>query len=195
MLNQYDESARIILLGGSTKDLSGYQTQFDAIKQSGKAAGFAVGRSVFWPVWQAVLAGEISLAEVPDKIAEIYCTNDFIKSKALIDTGYSKRYATTRGLKVVYENERVKAAIAKKITELRVESVATRQKRQEFWTKTMKDSNSNMGDRLRASELLGKSEADFTENINTGDLERLKKLSEQQALEAKRLAAIRLREA
>lgn len=137
----------------------------------------------------------ITNQETVNKIAEVYCTNNFIKSKALIATGYSKRYATTRGLKVVYENERVKAAIAKKMTEIRVKSVATRQIRQEFWTETMKDNKSNMSDRLRASELLGKSEADFTENINTGDLERLKKLSEQQALEAKRLASIRLREA
>jgi len=72
LLNQYDESARIILLGGSTKDLSTYQAQFRAVKESGKAGGFAVGRSVFWPLWQAVLSDEISLDHVAEKIAENY---------------------------------------------------------------------------------------------------------------------------
>ena len=47
----------------------------------------------------------------------------------------------------------------------------------------------------RNKEDLGRTIGVYTENINTGDLERLKQLSEQQALEAKRLATIRLREA
>ncbi len=134
--------------------------------------------------------------ETVDLIADNYCTNGFNKTKAMVDADYSPKYADTgHAHRIVFGNIRVKEVIAKKLADIKVESVATRQKRQEFWTKTMKDDKSNMSDRLRASELLGKSEADFTENINTGDLERLKKLSEQQALEAKRLAVIRLKEA
>ncbi|MCD6150032.1 terminase small subunit [bacterium] len=41
--------------------------------------------------------------------------------------------------------------------------VATRRERQVFWTKTMMDKEEKMSDRLRASELLGKSELDFGE--------------------------------
>lgn len=42
--------------------------------------------------------------------------------------------------------------------------IATRQQRQEFWTKVMLgEEDAEMRDRLKASELLGKSQADFVE--------------------------------
>ncbi len=43
--------------------------------------------------------------------------------------------------------------------------IATRQDRQDFWTTVMHDEDQKMTDRLRAAELLGKSEADFTDKI------------------------------
>jgi phage terminase small subunit len=39
--------------------------------------------------------------------------------------------------------------------------IATREERQAFWTQVMNDSTSEMKDRLKAAELLGKSQADF----------------------------------
>jgi phage terminase small subunit len=44
--------------------------------------------------------------------------------------------------------------------------IATREERQSFWTETMKNPSVDMRDRLKASELLGKSQADFTESID-----------------------------
>lgn len=41
--------------------------------------------------------------------------------------------------------------------------IATREERQSFWTSVLNDEGTSMSDRLRASELLGKSEADFVE--------------------------------
>lgn len=41
--------------------------------------------------------------------------------------------------------------------------IASRQERQAFWTRTMKNVQAALSDRLRASELLGKSEGDFIE--------------------------------
>lgn len=41
--------------------------------------------------------------------------------------------------------------------------IATRQQRQAFWTKVLNTKTVSMANRLRASELLGKSEADFTD--------------------------------
>lgn len=41
--------------------------------------------------------------------------------------------------------------------------IADRQARQRFWTETMQDDQGDMKDRLKASELLGRSEADFIE--------------------------------
>lgn len=42
-------------------------------------------------------------------------------------------------------------------------NIASREERQGFWTSVMRDQDGPMFDRLKASELLGKSEADFLE--------------------------------
>ncbi len=47
--------------------------------------------------------------------------------------------------------------------------IANRQRRQRFWTESMDDGELSMSDRLRASELLGKSEADFVDVIKGAD--------------------------
>ena len=47
----------------------------------------------------------------------------------------------------------------------RKKGIATRKERQKFWTDTMLDENEAVSNRLRASELLGKSEADFIERV------------------------------
>ena len=46
-----------------------------------------------------------------EAIAREYCSNGRCKVRALITIGYKERYANTRGLKVVYDNVRVKEAI------------------------------------------------------------------------------------
>jgi hypothetical protein len=51
-------------------------------------------------------------------------------------------------------------------TEVRPKDIADRQERQAFWTKMMRDTGEDAKDRLKASDLLGKSEADFTENLS-----------------------------
>lgn len=51
--------------------------------------------------------------------------------------------------------------------------IATREDRQKFWTKYMNDPELDIRYRLRASELLGRSQADFTEIIRHEGLETL----------------------
>lgn len=41
--------------------------------------------------------------------------------------------------------------------------IASRAERQQFWSSVMRDKDQQMRDRLKAAELLGKSEADFVE--------------------------------
>lgn len=104
-----------------------------------------------------------------DLIAKLFVANSMNKELTLKQVGYSDSYAETLGGQVVYGNIRVKQAIDKELTKVEAKAVATRKKRQEFWTGTMNDDNAQMPDRLRASELLGKSEADFVEktiNLN-----------------------------
>lgn len=43
--------------------------------------------------------------------------------------------------------------------------IATRAERQAFWTQVMFDQSKKMTDRLKAAELLGKSEADFVDRL------------------------------
>jgi len=50
--------------------------------------------------------------------------------------------------------------------------IATREDRQQFWTNVMNDPLQDMKDRLRASEILGKSQADFIDRTdNKHDIE------------------------
>lgn len=44
-------------------------------------------------------------------------------------------------------------------------AILDRRARQEFWSSVTQDEKQDMAHRLKASELLGKSEADFTENL------------------------------
>jgi phage terminase small subunit len=60
-------------------------------------------------------------------------------------------------------NPHVAEAIEKRNAKALKVDIANRQERQAFWSKSMRDEVLDMRDRLKASELLGKSEADFTE--------------------------------
>lgn len=55
----------------------------------------------------------------------------------------------------------IKARESKEVRPL----VSTRQQRQAFWSEVMNAKETDMAHRLKASELLGKSEADFTDKL------------------------------
>ena len=57
------------------------------------------------------------------------------------------------------------AAIHKRDSERIRPFIMSRQDRQKFWTDVALDKEQAMRDRLRAAELLGKSEADFTDRV------------------------------
>lgn len=64
-------------------------------------------------------------------------------------------------------NPQVLEAIrARETTELRPR-IASRLERQAFWTEVMYDTGADLPNRLKASELLGKSEADFTLKVES----------------------------
>jgi len=48
-------------------------------------------------------------------------------------------------------------------------TIANREERQQFWTESMRDKETDIKDRQKASELLGRSEADFTDNTRISD--------------------------
>ena len=74
----------------------------------------------------------------------------------------------------------VQAILAREKTEKRP-YIASRLDRQKFWTDVMKDEDAPLRERLKAAELLGKSEADFTDKVLMGSLEQeLKNMPDDQ---------------
>lgn len=55
----------------------------------------------------------------------------------------------------------IKSAILSREAAFTDETIATRAERQQFWSAVMRDDSVKLQDRLRASELLAKSEGDF----------------------------------
>lgn len=105
---------------------------------------------------------------------------DFYKgnaTEAALEAGYSSKTAYSIGQENLKKPEIIKEIQIRNLRES-VSKIANRQQRQEFWSKVMNDVEVDLSVRLRASELLGKSEADFTEKIigsfNVGLAERIK---------------------
>lgn len=70
-------------------------------------------------------------------------------------------------------NPKIAAAIKEREKHRSKPNILNREKRQEFWSNVMLDEDQTMKNRLKASELLGKSEADFTEKIVVQGLDEL----------------------
>jgi len=85
-------------------------------------------------------------------------------TEAAIKAGYNQKYAATNTDKLL-KNTNIASAIAEREKERSDKLIATREERQRFWTDFLRDEELDPKDRLKASELLGKSEADFTDKI------------------------------
>lgn len=78
--------------------------------------------------------------------------------------GYSPKTAYSMGSRLMQDPEVIEAIQARGATEL-APAIAGRLERQAFWTTQMRDNSAKLPDRLKASELLGRSNADFTEKF------------------------------
>jgi phage terminase small subunit len=81
-------------------------------------------------------------------------------TEAARKAGY--RNPGSRGYELM-QTPKVREAIKQREGEERRPHIASRQRRQEFWTQVMEDDQEHMKHRLKASENLAKSEADFVE--------------------------------
>ena len=86
-------------------------------------------------------------------------------AKAEISYGYARQLLTRPNILESIRN--------RQDTEIRPKTIATRQERQAFWTKIQRDEDESTANRLRASELLGKSEADFIDVVKAENTMRL----------------------
>ena len=90
--------------------------------------------------------------------------NSLNATQSAIRAGYSPKTAYSIGQRLL-KNVEVLHAINTAMNERKSMLIATREQRQEFWTAVMLDTDTAMKDRLKASELLGKSEGDFTDKV------------------------------
>lgn len=106
--------------------------------------------------------------------------------------GYSAKTAYSIGQELLKKPE-IQEALQTALNERKNSLIADRDARKEFWTSVMNDADQAMKERLRASELLGKSEGDFTDrrevqaDISVQSEYDLSKLNEDELLTLKEL--------
>lgn len=83
---------------------------------------------------------------------------------AALAAGYSKKSARVQGRRLITKDN-VAKAIKEREAQRLAPTIATRRERQEFWTSVLRNEDEAMKDRLKAAELLGKSEGDFLERV------------------------------
>ena len=93
------------------------------------------------------------------RFVEAYTGN---ATQAAIAAGYSEKTAPFIGAENL-KKPKILAEIKSRETIRSTPLIASRAERQQFWTGVMRDKDQQMRDRLKAAELLGKSEADFVE--------------------------------
>lgn len=83
---------------------------------------------------------------------------------AALAAGYSERSARSQGQRLL-TNDDIQDAIKAREAKRLAPTIASRQERQEFWTSVLRNEEEAMKNRLKAAELLGKSEGDFLERV------------------------------
>jgi len=81
-------------------------------------------------------------------------------TQAAIQAGYSEKTANVIGPENLAK-PRIFDAIQNRLQKVDKPKIMSREDRQKFWSKVSHDDEQSMNDRLRASELLAKSQSDF----------------------------------
>jgi len=111
----------------------------------------------------------MTLTYKQQKFVDVYVGN---ATQAAKKAGYSIKTAYSAGQRLLKNVDIQKAVKLRNNGSGR--KIADRLARQKFWTDIMLDPEAAPRDRLKASELLGRSEADFTENVQViGAIEHL----------------------
>jgi len=118
-----------------------------------------------------------TLTSKQKKFVDLYDGN---ATKTAVLCGYSQKTARSIGQENLTKPDIIKAIREREEKEFGP-LIANRQERQKFWTDILRGNTpdakeAKLADRLRASELLGKSEADFTEKVVHEGLENFAEL-------------------
>jgi hypothetical protein len=101
------------------------------------------------------------LTDKQDRFIQVYAGNGVEAAREAGYEGDDRTLAVTASR--LLRNAKVAAAIRTRRDAELAPKIASRTERQAFWAEVMKDRKEDMAARLRASELLGKSEGDFVE--------------------------------
>lgn len=99
------------------------------------------------------------LTERQKRFVELYNGN---ATEAARLAGYAPKNAGLTGSRLL-KNPRIRKALEERLKKVDGPHIASREERQAFWTRVFYDENCDMAHRLRASELLAKSNGDFVE--------------------------------
>ena len=106
---------------------------------------------------------EKKLSVKQQKFVDCYNGN---ATEAAIKAGYSKKTARQIGQENLTKPY-IFGLIKERQGKEQKKGIMSRQERQLFWSNTIRDTSIEIQHRLKASELLGKSEADFIDNVKT----------------------------
>jgi phage terminase small subunit len=101
------------------------------------------------------------LTEKQRRFCEAYSANGGNALQAATSAGY--RHPQAQSSKIL-ENVVIRTALELLRKQTTSEAILTREQRQALWTKIALSEDAKMSDRLKATELLGRSQADFTDN-------------------------------
>ena len=114
------------------------------------------------------------LTEKQRRFCEVYCENGGNAHDAARQAGYAK--PSPEGTRMLQNAKIIKALECLRL-ETTSRAIATREERQSWWTSIMRgdgDPQPEIKDRIRASELLAKSQGDFLDKSHiSGDMEAL----------------------
>jgi phage terminase small subunit len=100
------------------------------------------------------------LTEKQRRFCEAYSSNGGNAMDAAREAGY--KAPKQQGAENL-EKPVIRSALEKMREKTTNAAIATREERQSFWTSAMRSTDNDMTTRLKASELLGKSQADFVD--------------------------------
>jgi hypothetical protein len=130
-------------------------------------------------------------------IAAEYILNCYDKRKTLLKCGYSISYVNcSRGMKV-FDNILIKSEIARMQAKTQLKADITAAEVIDGLRKIAfpaDDYHVSNADKLHAFELLGKTLALYTDNLNTADITKQRELKAEEKMECERISKIRLAE-
>lgn len=116
------------------------------------------------------------LTERQRKFCEAYSQNGGNALNAGREAGYASPESQSSRL---LENVRIREALEKLRESNTSSAIMTREERQKMWSEIARASDQMTKDRLKASELLGKSQADFIDRVHVTGEVKFKALADQ----------------